>query len=248
MQLHITFSVSSCPLPINYRPLVHGMIYKVLSEDESFSNRLHGGRMTDGKKRPIKGFTFSPLMGNYTIQGRTIWFHNQIRLEIRGWSEELMERMRCFFSPRQTVQIGTETLKVEACRLEDARLNTESVPIRMLSPVVVYYTDEANHTVFLSPTEEQFYKGLISNARKKCQRFLPGEPFELRILSMNDVSPKKQFSMFKKTYITGWYGSPRIIDMLYQVGLGAKNSEGYGMFLLSEKPENAGSMNEAAII
>ena len=236
MQLHITFSVSSCPLPVNYRPLVHGMIYRVLSADAALSEQLHNYNAESGTGRPFKGFTFSQLRGQYTVDGHTIWFSRQIGLEIRGWHEELMEAMHRYFSRRDSVQLGTETLRVSDCRLTDAHLHTESAVIRMASPAVAYMTDKTNHTVFFSPDQEQFYASLAANAQKKGRLYLADAPCDLRVLSMNNGLPRKQFSMFKKTYITAWYGTyrlegdPRLIDLLYQVGLGAKNSEGYGLF------------------
>ena len=236
MQLHITFSVSSCPLPLNYRPLVHGMIYRVLSDDREAANQLHDLPPGDGRRPFFKGFTFSQLRGQYTIDRHTIWFYRRIELEIRGWNEELMRMMYRFFSRQQSVQIGTEALPVLDCHLEDKRLNTGSTLIRMASPVVAYATDQTNHTVFYSPDQEQFYSSLVYNAQRKGQFFLEDAPGDLRILSMNDRLPQKQFSMFKKTYITAWYGTyrlegdPQLMNLLYQVGLGAKNSEGYGLF------------------
>ena len=53
------------------------------------------------------------------------------------------------------------------------------------------------------------------------------------------ISAKDKFvTKYKQSYITGWYGIYKLIgerkylDFLYQVGLGGKNSQGFGMFEL----------------
>ena len=43
-------------------------------------------------------------------------------------------------------------------------------------------------------------------------------------------------TLYKTTRITGWHGrfrlsgSPEMLDLLFHSGLGAKNSQGFGMF------------------
>lgn len=237
MQLRLTFSMDSTALPINYRPLIHGMIYQALAYDPAFSAVLHSAASGGDDKRSFKGFTFSPLMGQYAIAEHTIFFHRQADLEIRSRDEGLIRLLHQSFSQKQTVRVGTEELTVTRCEMTDIHLQTNRIAIRMVSPVVAYRTDENGHTVFFSPDDEAFYSALVRNAQRKCQHFGLAQPFDLQISSLNKKLPGKQFSMFKKTYITGWFGSyllegdPGIIDLLYQAGLGAKNSEGFGLFI-----------------
>lgn len=53
-----------------------------------------------------------------------------------------------------------------------------------------------------------------------------------------DGIPKKMVTRYKNSYITAWYGTyclkgeRKYLDFLYQTGLGAKNSQGFGMFEL----------------
>ena len=236
MQLSLMFSGSSFALPINYRPLIHGLIYRALSADSVYSTKLHSANQNEGQNRAFKGFTFSSLQGAYTVDGRNIWFHNNATLEIRSWDEKLIRLLEQHFRAEKTVTLGSETLPVSRVEITDAHLRESSVSVRMLTPVVAYRTDENKHTVFFQPDEESFYTALIRNAERKNSSFQPAVPFQLQIHSLNDGLPRKQFSQFKKTYITGWYGTyrlegtPEVIDLLYQVGLGAKNSEGFGMF------------------
>ena len=67
MQLSLMFSGSSFALPINYRPLIHGLIYRALSADSAYSTKLHSANQNEGQNRAFKGFTFSSLQGAYTV-------------------------------------------------------------------------------------------------------------------------------------------------------------------------------------
>ena len=244
MQLHLTLAKSSLAVPINYRPLVHGAIYRALGADQQFSTILHDNNAQNGTARAYKGFTFSPLSGVYTRADTVLWFQNQASLEIRAWDEALIRLLHQSLLARGALTLGAEELALTRCEITDTHVDAARAPIRMLSPVVAYITEESGRTVFFQPDEERFYASLIHNAERKCLRFLPGVPFDLRIRSLNPGLPRKQFSRFKKTYINAWFGqyllegAPQIIDLMYQIGLGAKNSQGFGMFALER--ENPG--------
>lgn len=232
-------------LPINYRPLVHGAIYRAAADDPVYAANKHDGTAEDKKSRLFKGFTFSPLEGPYTVDGGNIWFHNQASLEIRGVDATLIHLLRRHFRRTGSIALGTETIAVTGCEITDIHLKTDQARVWMVSPAVAYLTDENHHTVFFRPDEERFYNALVRNAERKNNLFQPNVPFRLSIRSLNDGLPRKQFSRFKKTYITGWFGryllegTPEVIDLLFQTGIGAKNSEGFGLFAVDNISESA---------
>ena len=156
MQLHLSFSAPSIALPINYRPLVHGVIYRAMANDPAYSARLHDIKPEDQKSRPFKGFTFSPLEGSYTIDGSVIWFHNQASLEIRSVDPELIHLLHRHFSQAGSIVLGTETIAVSACEITDAHLRTDRAAIRLISPAVAYVTNKDRHTVYFQPDDERF--------------------------------------------------------------------------------------------
>ena len=63
-----------------------------------------------------------------------------------------------------------------------------------------------------------------------------GSDFCFEIMPVEHRPQRRVFTTFKTSYITGWMGyyqmrgKPEVLDMLYQTGIGAKNSEGFGMF------------------
>lgn len=235
MQITMTLEKPMITLPINYRVLIHGMIYRALSSDAAYSLDVHEGRLVR-ESRAYKGFTFSPLMGAYTMRERIICFHRQAVLEMRCWDEKMALLLHAYFSTVNEVALGSEKLRVTRCVLENKKIDATEASIRMISPVVAYMTDETRHTVFFKPDEDRFYAALLRNAERKNSLFQPEVPFDLQIRPLNSGMPRRQFSRFKSTYINAWFGNyqltgaPQVINLLYQAGLGAKNSEGFGLF------------------
>lgn len=235
MQLHLTLEADAIALPINYRPLIHGMIYHALSIHPDYSERLHN-RNSAGSTHSFKGFTFSQLHGNYSISSHTITFLGSVTLEIRSYEPLFVMGLRDALAHADAVVLGEASLHLVRCEVSDVHAFQPAARIRMRAPVVAYRTLEDRRTEFYAPDEPRFYAGLLNNARNKWQYYRGDAPFELAIAPCFSTLPKKQFSSFRGTYITGWYGdyalegTPEAIDMLYQTGLGAKNSEGFGLF------------------
>ncbi len=235
MQLFVILNGESLALPINYRPLVHGMIYNTLSALPAYSEYLHNLQRTQ-RGRPFKGFTFSRLTGKYTMDGHRILFCDEIKLEIRSCEDAFIELLRQGIAASDSLRLGKESVPVKDCRVGDTRLLLEEAHIRMVSPAVAYRTLENRNTVFFQPDDRQFYQSLETNARRKW-RFHHGDaPCDISVSPLFQGLPKKQFSTFKGTYITGWFGdyrlkgTPELLDLLYQTGLGSKNPEGFGLF------------------
>lgn len=238
MQLQITLKSRRESLPISYQALIHGWIYHMLQENE----QMTGIHDLANQSRVYKGFTFGRLNGSYTVQERRITFADSVRLEIRSIHEELIRTLSEGMRGRQQVRLGSATFDILSVKEEDVHLHAERVEIIMCSPVVAYITEAQKKTVYLSPDDPRFFGALIRNAERKWRQFFGDAPFALTIKPCFEHLPPKVFTHFKQTYITGWTGryllegTPEVIDMLYQVGVGAKNSEGFGMFDAPAKP------------
>jgi len=85
------------------------------------------------------------------------------------------------------------------------------------------------------------YHLTCANAVRKAKRFGLCSKIDLSISLSKKRKPIKQLSRFGGTIIEGWFGdfllhgAPELLDLLYQTGLGAKNSEGYGMIDLLDR-------------
>lgn len=105
MQLHLILNGDSLALPVNCRPLIHGMTYRALSASTAYAEQLHSCGRDEGE-RPFKGFTFSRLAGKYTMDGHRILFCDDVKLEIRSCEGAFMIDSKasypCSFTMRVT--------------------------------------------------------------------------------------------------------------------------------------------------
>ncbi|MGN0794971.1 MAG: CRISPR-associated endoribonuclease Cas6 [Aristaeellaceae bacterium] len=241
MQLHMVLTAPKIILPVSYRHLIHGMIYRALSVDAKLSGRLHN-RGYAGGKRVFKHFTFGQLEGRYRVQEGWIIFTGKAALEIRSSDAELMELLAQQLFAGRRIWLGENSMEIANSTMTDWHLLVPDTEIRMRSPAVAHITLSDGHTRFFSPDEGAYYTALVRNAERKWSSFGgTKERFALQITPKGNEVYKKQITRFKHTCITGWQGHfrlsgmPEVVDMLYQLGLGEKSSQGFGMFDAVEK-------------
>lgn len=240
MQLHLQLS-GSLSLPLNYRHYIQSMIYDALRSDQDFSSALHD-KGTEAEKRRFKLFTFGQLEGSYRIADRRILFSSGASLEIRSIHEDLLFRLFRCFTPGTTLRLGSATVIVEHADLTNTVIVEDTVTVRTCSPIVAYITRPDGHTRFFSPEEPEFYTLVTANARRKWSACCGEEGnFEFFISPAEGSRFRKQVTTYKSTRITAWdgqfilRGSPELLNLLYHTGLGAKSSQGFGMFFLAQK-------------
>lgn len=238
LQLILSLRGRDVALPMAYRQLIQGLIYRALAGHDAaaLATRLHDEGY-DGEGRAFKLFTFSPLSGPYVPEGRQICFRGSMRLEIRSPQAEFIRCLARSLPAGEAVRLGHNELAISSARLEDAHLSAGQVRASAVSPLIAYTTDAERHTAFLTPDDEAFYRAIVRNAQRKWTAFRgPNAPFELDVAPLPSQRWRREATSFKGTFLTAWYGrfelrgAPELIDFLYQTGLGAKNSEGFGMF------------------
>ena len=237
MQLHLTFKGSEISLPIAYRSIVQGMLYHALKEDSDYSGFVHDhGSMADNRK--FKGFTFSPLSGTYSVRGKFICFGSEIHLEVRSVNERFIELLARALPVGKRVLLGRNEAEIIQSRATDHHLLLPEAGVRLISPMIAYVTEPDGSTRFFSPEDSEYLSAVEQNARRKWESLIGTEGFDFHIEPIGKTAIRKEVTSFKQTYLTAWYGeyrlsgNPEAIDLLYQTGLGAKSSQGFGMFSL----------------
>jgi CRISPR-associated endoribonuclease Cas6 len=117
--------------------------------------------------------------------------------------------------------------------------------IKMLSPIVVYSTfvkDCKKKTYYYNPQEADFEKLVLDNLKKKVMAFYgEGKYPELdgAYIRPYRVDEKNMAIVkYKGFVIKGWMGLFKLnlpepyLSLAYDAGLGAKNSQGFGMWEL----------------
>ena len=236
MQLILEFHVQELVLPLAYRYMVQGLIYSLASADPSLSREFHDGGV-NGNGKQFKLFTFGQLEGPHKILHKTIVFPTKVKLEIRSTRSDFLLLLMSALEEKQTVELNGQPLRLNACSIRDHRISQDTIWIRTKSPVVAYITEADRYTRFFSPMEEGFYSLIETNARRKWDGvYAPVSCPLFRITPCKDGWFTKQVTTFKNTRVTAWggvfrlEGDPALLNLLYNTGLGAKNSQGFGMF------------------
>lgn len=240
MQMRINFeSEQNINLPIAYRHAVQSMIYRTLARCPEYSAALHNCGFSGDENEAFKLFTFSQFEGEYNVADKRIIFEKEMTLEIRCYDIFMCQLLLEGFSRGNKFNLLHNELTVACCRLENKIVFDDRVRVKMLSPVAVLSNTSDKHTVYYAPDEETFYEKLTYNAYRKWCTLFDEKDFDLKI-SPAEGTFRKLVTLFKGTYVNAWYGSfvlegnPRVIDFLYNVGLGNKSSQGFGMFEIAE--------------
>lgn len=237
MQLTIYIDLKSpLTLPVNYNHILQAVIYRGLGKVPDFGNFMHEEGYYLGQ-RQYKMFQFSQLTGKYFINNNRITFLNQVSFEIRSLDPIFLRLLgECFWT--YGIIFGDQKYMDIQMELHDYTVEENELLIQMKSPITVYSTKEdTGRTYYFEPDESLFYQRINENFFRKYQAYygvIPRSNIQMNLYG-NKV-PRKVVTKYKGIYITGWLGTYKIsgerkyLDFLYQTGLGAKNSQGFGMF------------------
>jgi len=233
-QLSIAFLAPNINIPINYHHEVQSLLYHLLRDAESkaLHNHVAGFGM-----RQYKLFTFSSLRGRNTIRNKRITFEEVIYLDIRSVRDILCDSLEAALKENSVLQLCGQALTLHFAKTEERFITESKLNIRMLSPVEVHTTSEDNRSYFYTPLDQDFSKQVNANFQRKWLAYT-GNPSVggVEITAQNVSAKDKYVTTYKGIYINGWRGeytlagNPEYLNFLYYCGLGARNSDGFGMF------------------
>jgi len=228
-------------LPVAHNHLVQALIYSNI--DEKLANFLHEEGFVVGK-RHFKLFTFSRLSGKVKFISKLKKFkiESPFGLVISSPVESFLPSLAENFIKSEELNLNGEQIFVESINVLPAPKLGSEVTIKMLSPMTAYSTlqtsDGKKKTYFYSPLEQEFSELLKENLKKKHKALYKSESnglsFSIEPIGIN--SKHQKIVEYKGTIIKGWMGkykikgSPELLKLAYDTGLGAKNSQGLGCF------------------
>lgn len=223
-------------LPINYNHILQAVLYKAISAMPHYMEFLHDIGFSNGEQT-FKMFHFSQIRGTYEIKGKNIIFKNKISFDVRS-PDALMIHVISRYLNYYGVTFGDYTYQDVKTKISDFTVETDSLYIKMLTPIIAYTTDgETKYKYFYSPYEYEFYQLIQENFVHKYEAYYDITPSSLITLQpVGNEEPRKLVTRYKETILNGWYGEYQLsgerkyLDFLYQTGLGARNSQGFGMF------------------
>ncbi|WP_417095932.1 CRISPR-associated endoribonuclease Cas6 [Gemmiger formicilis] len=225
---------AGCCLPIAYQQLTQGALYAAWRGSYP---QLHDDGF-DGDGQIFRLFTFGPLEGRYRVQGNEITFTDLVRLEVRSPVEDLLYALGKSLTKNSALRLGRCVLPLRDLRSEDHYWFAAPLPVRMVSPLTLHKSLPGGKTRFLCPDDDAFAAQLIANTAHKLAACRSTADPSVTLCPMGTRLPRKRVTQFKGIYLTGWEGDflldgdPETLCLLYQTGLGDRNSQGFGMFRL----------------
>lgn len=257
MRIQLTFrpSQGKLVLPINYEEIMQGFLYRSIQDLELASFLHNRGFLVD--KRQFKLFTFSRLFGKFNLnrEKKQIEFVDRIYWHVSSVLDDLIIDLGQNFLQKEQVTIYGQPVLIEETSVRHLQVEEkEAYRIKMLSPLTVYHTYEnrsgEKRTQYYSPFDFSFSDMVEKNFVNKYRAYYDREPEGRLHINPVSVSRKnKVVTLFKNTRINAWSGIYELVcpyehlRFLYDTGLGAKNSQGFGMFEVIEEKGSSEKKN-----
>lgn len=224
-------------LPIHYNHIIQAVVLRWLSDD-NYSKFIHDTGYKY-KKRQYKMYTFSKIYGKFSIDynKKTITYFDNVMLSISSLENEFMKYI-INTAIISDVVIGKTRGQVENITFKSLD-SINKGRIKTKSPIVVYSTfllEDKKKTYYYNPKEDEFETIIRNNLIKKYIAYYGSDlnNKEFKIHPLGNL--KESIVIYKGTVIKGWNGefeiegSPELIKIGYDTGLGSKNSQGFGCF------------------
>lgn len=237
MQLYLKLRLKvPLSLPLSYHHIVQAALYHSMKEPNQEKSFYHEKEVLYGK-RNYRLFTFGLLKGNYQIQNRQIVFFPEVELEVRSVDLNCLKLLRDNLS-QNGIRLGSVWIRDVEVELSDDTIEEEEICIQMNSPICVYMTDpETGYKTYWEPDDPEFAQYVNENFQRKYKAIygvFPDSDVELETIHFEEKD--KYVTKYKGYFLSGWKGIYRLsgkrkyLDFLYQMGLGSKNAQGFGMF------------------
>lgn len=226
MIIRLQYGGKPFSIPIHYNHLIQAYIYRIMGPYAPF---VHDIGFRKGKKQ-FKLFVFSRLFGNFRRQGEFLHYTPPVSLYVATPLDNLGKSMMVGAAGRGIV----DGLHLERMEVISPEISTNEAHLKTLSPIAVRIKEGGKH-IYLSPEDERFKTLLEENLRDKFEAVFTtryrGE-IHIRIEKW-----KKRVINFKgipvEAYDSALFirASQKMIGLAMEAGLGARNSQGFGMVL-----------------
>lgn len=226
-------------LPLQHNHLVQAVILKHL-DNEEFQKFIHDEGY-QYEKRNYKMYSFSRLFGKFKLDkiNKQISYDKEVRLTVSSIDERLPQYFLNATFSKEGIRLGRNNVSIKEVGIENDVLDSP-LKVYTKSPITIHSTltdaTGKKKTYYYSPHEEEFNSMIKDNLIRKFVAMYGKEPEndEFKIEILNPKKLKERVLVYKGFIIKGWdgefiiRGSKELINFAYNVGLGARNSQGFG--------------------
>lgn len=225
-------------LPQHYNYLIQGFIYTNLKKH--IAKKVHNVGFKY-QKRKFRFFTFSRIFGDFDITENGIVYKSTCTIWIASPMTEILESFVSSLAHKIKVKLGDNYCQISAMEVPFTKKYPAELMVRTLSPITVYTTlytqDQRKKTYYYNPFEDEFSKQIKENLTKKYTVLYGETDSELNfsIVPYKVSQRNEHVVIYKGTVVKAWSGIYKItgtedlMQVAFDCGLGAKNSQGFGM-------------------
>ena len=239
MRIKLKFDIDNGELflPFSYYHYLQAILYKSMGDNISIDYHTKVG---------VKNIAFSNLFGEYSInkKSKELIFKNHVTWYITSTNDELIQKIANNFTKQRTVSIFHQNITLSELEISFETVKKNTILIETLSPITVHETilDDSgkNKTKYFTPNDLEFAELINQNLCSKKESL--GIPTSINdkidIVALSDI--KKVIVTYKNFIIEGYQGifvlkgSIDDLNLLYNAGIGCKNTHGFGMFRIIE--------------
>lgn len=225
-------------LPLNYNKAVQGMIYHKIGEHLP---EIHDRGYMIGS-RVFRLFVFSRIQGKMKeIRDGRITFWAPIRIQVSSPIEQFLELLANRLLHTSRVNLASYKLSVNSVSIrKNPDFSSGEARVRAISPITVYSTlltaDGRKKTYYYHPKEKEFSEQIRNNLFKKAVLLCnDASSNSFSIVPQRVKNTDQKIVYYKDFIVRGWLGkylmkgTPQLLDIAYDTGLGSKNAQGFGM-------------------
>jgi CRISPR-associated endoribonuclease Cas6 len=244
-------------LPVNYMYPLSAVVYKIFSSgSEEVAKWLHEEGFKDSSGKNLKLFNFSQLkFEKYQIQQDSIRCYGNCSFVMSSPVEtELIETFVQGIFRCQEISIGNRKyssyFRIKEVEIQKPMEFSNECIFRTMTPITVSTIgihNEKPSIHYIFPNEEAFTEGIVKNLLKKY-KMVKGSDYtgELNVAVLNPDNTRSKLITIKEstaeeTKVKGFLidinvnAEPLMMQVLYNCGVGEKNSGGWGMLTLLSK-------------
>lgn len=220
-------------MPFAHFDAMQGLVYKLMSFDRGLSTAVHD--KMEGAQEAIKLFTFSDLMGCYTIENGKRVYAGEFDFEIRAADDRLIDAIEGRLQKEPRLNIRGYSCEAVGFETGSCSFTSGAAIFKMNTPITVYRTEEDGFIHYFTPDEPEFAELVMNNLKRKYREVFGREyEGELHFECVWKNEKSMIVTKFKGHSIAGWRGNyllgadSDMIKTAYYCGVGGKSSQGFG--------------------
>lgn len=228
-------------LPFNYEEYIQALLYKII-DNKKFSDFLHntGYKL---QNRSYKMFAFSKILEKPVInkEEKFFYFQKNITIAISSIKNEFLNSIfQSILINKDMLFLGSNNVTIS--NIKSVHINpSENELVRTLSPICCYSTatlaDGRKRTIYYHPKDKDFLISVKNNLMHKYEALYGSKLNDPHFSVEPEVNIKEKVINYKGTIIKSYSGtfklkgSIELMQIAFEAGLGAKNSQGFGLIV-----------------